>query len=100
MQSEDRIIHFGVELIHTATRHKKDTLQKLYFELEDRGYPTRVVPATVMAKYIAHIGHATLVVNRPQNVREKAIRTYRRLHGKIFDSELARALLEDESLDK
>ena len=33
MQSEDRIIHFGVELIHTATRHKKDTLQKLYFEL-------------------------------------------------------------------
>ncbi|MCA9773622.1 MAG: glycosyltransferase family 2 protein [Myxococcales bacterium] len=74
--------------------------KKLYFELEDRGYPTRVVPATVMAKYIAHIGHATLVVNRPQNVREKAIRTYRRLHGKIFDSELARALLEDESLDK
>lgn len=33
MQSEDRIIHFGVELIHTACRHKKDSLQKLYFEL-------------------------------------------------------------------
>lgn len=33
MQSEDRIIHFGVELIHTAVRHKKDTLQKLYYEL-------------------------------------------------------------------
>lgn len=33
MQSEDRIIHFGVELIHTAVRHKKDSLQKLYFDL-------------------------------------------------------------------
>lgn len=33
MQAEDRIIHFGVELIHTAVRHKKDALQKLYFEL-------------------------------------------------------------------
>lgn len=33
MQAEDRIIHFGVELIHTATRHKKESLQKLYFEL-------------------------------------------------------------------
>lgn len=33
MQSEDRTIHFGVELIHTPLRHKKDTLQKLYYEL-------------------------------------------------------------------
>lgn len=33
MQSEDRIIHFGVELIHSPTRHKKDSLQKLYYEL-------------------------------------------------------------------
>ena len=33
MQSEDRAIHFGVELIHTPLRHKKDALQKLYYEL-------------------------------------------------------------------
>jgi len=33
MQSEDRTIHFGVELIHTPLRHKKDALQKLYYEL-------------------------------------------------------------------
>lgn len=33
MQAEDRTIHFGVELIHTPLRHKKDALQKLYYEL-------------------------------------------------------------------
>lgn len=33
MQSEDRVIHFGVELIHTPTRHRKEDLQRLYFEL-------------------------------------------------------------------
>ncbi len=33
MQSEDRIIHFGVELIHTPLRYKKESLQKLYYEL-------------------------------------------------------------------
>lgn len=33
MQSEDRVIHFGVELIHTPLHYKKDALQKLYYEL-------------------------------------------------------------------
>ena len=33
MQSEDRVIHFGVELLHKPTKHKKDVLQKLYFDL-------------------------------------------------------------------
>lgn len=33
MQSEDRVIHFGVELIHKPIQHKKEALQKLYFEL-------------------------------------------------------------------
>ncbi len=33
MQSEDRVIHFGVELIHKPTQHKKEVLQKLYYEL-------------------------------------------------------------------
>lgn len=33
MQSEDRVIHFGVELLHKPTKHKKEVLQKLYFDL-------------------------------------------------------------------
>ena len=33
MQLEDRVIHFGVELLHKPTEHKKDVLQKLYFDL-------------------------------------------------------------------
>ena len=33
MQAEDRIIHFSVELIHQPVQHKKDVLQKLYFDL-------------------------------------------------------------------
>ncbi len=33
MQSEDRVIHFGVELLHKPIKHKKDVLQKLYFDL-------------------------------------------------------------------
>lgn len=33
MQSEDRIIHFSVELIHTPNSIKKDALQQLYFDL-------------------------------------------------------------------
>lgn len=33
MQAEDRIIHFSAELIHQPVQHKKDVLQKLYFDL-------------------------------------------------------------------
>lgn len=33
MQAEDRIIHFSVELIHRPVQYKKETLQKLYFDL-------------------------------------------------------------------
>lgn len=33
MHAEDRIIHFSAELIHRPMEHKKDTLQKLYFDL-------------------------------------------------------------------
>jgi hypothetical protein len=33
MQQEDRVIHFGVELIHKPVKHKKEVLQKLYFDL-------------------------------------------------------------------
>jgi len=33
MQSEDRIIHFSVELVHAPGLIQKDALQRLYFEL-------------------------------------------------------------------
>lgn len=33
MQAEDRIIHFSAELIHPPVQHKKDVLQRLYFDL-------------------------------------------------------------------
>ena len=33
MQAEDRVIHFGVELLHKPIKHKKEVLQKLYFDL-------------------------------------------------------------------
>ncbi|MCC6144770.1 MAG: hypothetical protein IT368_13265 [Candidatus Hydrogenedentes bacterium] len=33
MQAEDRIIHFSTELIHTPSQVRKETLQKLYFDL-------------------------------------------------------------------
>lgn len=33
MQAEDRVIHFSTELIHPPVQHKKEVLQRLYFEL-------------------------------------------------------------------
>ena len=33
MQSEDRVIHFSLELVHPPSPLKKEALQKLYFEL-------------------------------------------------------------------
>ena len=33
MQSEDRLIHFATELVHTPRQHEKAKLQKLYYEL-------------------------------------------------------------------
>ena len=33
MQAEDRTIHFSVELIHPVIKHRKEDLQKLYFDL-------------------------------------------------------------------
>lgn len=62
MQSEDRVIHFGVELIHTPLRHKKETLQKLYYDLSqmrNTGYDSTDFTNPAQPRFYSKSGQRT-----------------------------------------
>jgi hypothetical protein len=62
MQSEDRIIHFGVELIHTPIRYKKESLQKLYYELSqtrNAAYDSTDFTNPAQARFYSKTGQRT-----------------------------------------
>ncbi|MBN2018771.1 MAG: glycosyltransferase [Sedimentisphaerales bacterium] len=74
--------------------------QKLYYELLDRGYQTVELHPSVMGRYIAHIAHATQVIN-PQEfkLRAKTNRKFTRLADKILSSPVIQGIISDDSLD-
>jgi len=62
MQSEDRIIHFGVELIHRPVQTKVQTLQKLYFDLSQirgAGYDSTDFTNPMQARFYSRRGSKT-----------------------------------------
>jgi glycosyltransferase involved in cell wall biosynthesis len=75
--------------------------KKLYFELVDRGYKTVELSDGFMRRYLAHLAHATQVVNAGQfNLRNRTVHKISRLIDKIMQSEQVRQILTDESLDQ
>lgn len=61
MHSEDRIIHFSAELIHRAVHYKKETLQKLYFDLSQtkNGYDSTDFTNPSQVKFYSRRGPRT-----------------------------------------
>jgi len=61
MHSEDRIIHFSVELIHRAVPFRKEALQKLYFDLSQTrgGYDSTDFTNPAQVKFYSRRGTRT-----------------------------------------
>lgn len=75
--------------------------KKLYFELLERGYKTIELSPSLMGRYVAHLAHATQVINQGEfTLRKKTIRKCNRLIDKIMSSAEFRSILTDDSLDK
>jgi len=61
MQAEDRVIHFSAELIHQPVQHKKDVLQKLYFDLSQTraAYDSTDFTIPMQARFYSRRGNKT-----------------------------------------
>lgn len=75
--------------------------KKLYFEIEDRGYPTVELSDRVMKRYLWHLAHATQVVNAAEyNLRNRTLRKTRQRLDNMINSEQVRCIMADTSLDE
>lgn len=74
--------------------------KQLYYELIDRRYSTIPIPAGKMAEYIYHLAHATMVLNPEFTVRKHTEKKCRTKLEEILNSQLAREILNDDSLDR
>jgi glycosyltransferase involved in cell wall biosynthesis len=74
--------------------------KKLYLELVDRGYKTVELSPAIMGQYIAHLAHATQVVNRNEfALKKQTIRKCGRLIDRVMSSDLIQNVMTDSSLD-
>ncbi len=74
--------------------------KKLYYELMDRGFKSKVLDPFKMAEYIDHLAHATMVLNPEFTVRDRTEKKCLDQIKKIFDSRLVREIMADTSLDR
>ena len=89
-------LHFSME-----TENNMTCGQQLYYELLDKGYPVNVVPERVMASYIYHLAHATMVLNKGEEfkVRNRTERKCMEALQRILDAPQTKEILADASLD-
>lgn len=73
--------------------------KQLYYRLLDQGYRTNPLPSYKMAEYIDHLAHATMVLNPEFKVRDRTEKKCRRQIEKLFNSPLAREIMNDATLD-
>lgn len=75
--------------------------QKLYFELEDRGYKTVRIPDGILRQYVYHLAHATQVLNAERyRLRRRTLMKIRRLIDRLMCSQEIQEILMDEKLDQ
>ncbi len=75
--------------------------QKLYFELEDRGYLTVRIPDRVMRYYLFHLAHATQVLNAGEyRLSDRTLRKTRRMIRNVLNRKRIREILAEENLDR
>jgi len=76
--------------------------EQMYYQLKEHGYHASVIETAEMMKYMVHLAHATAGL-RPAERRLGHLRAQIKAENKIrklFNSNLAKELMEDPSLDK
>lgn len=74
--------------------------KKMHKELSSRGYQMKFLPSEMLVNYIEHINHATTVLNPELSTRKRSVSKGLRRIEKSLEILNARAILEDDSLDK
>ena len=76
--------------------------EQMYYQLKENGYHASVIDTAEMMKYMVHLAHATAGL-RPAERRLGHLRAQVKAEHKIrrlFNSNLAKELMEDTSLDQ
>ncbi|HUT30545.1 MAG TPA: glycosyltransferase [Sedimentisphaerales bacterium] len=76
--------------------------EKMYYQLKEHGYHAVVIDSLEMMNYMVHLAHATAGLRpaeRRLGHRHAQKKAERRLH-RLFNSDLAKTLAVDDSLDK
>lgn len=76
--------------------------EQMYYQLKDNGYRAEVIPTAEMMQYMIHLAHATAGL-RPKERRLNHWRAQKKSERRIrnlFGSDMAKELLEDDSLDQ
>lgn len=74
--------------------------KQLYYNLIDRNYKTKQISEWVMAKWIYHLAHATMVLNPEFTVRSRTEKKCRRKISNILNLPIVKDIMNDDSLDK
>ena len=75
--------------------------QKLYFELQRRGYDTVELSDRRMNTMVAHLAHGTQALNAlDYPIKGRAVDKYHKRYKRILNTEAVQAVLRDESLDR
>ena len=62
-----------MEDINLSFMSEQTTGRELHFSMLDNGYDVSLLPVRQMSKYVAHINHGTMVINKEFGVRQKSI---------------------------
>jgi glycosyltransferase involved in cell wall biosynthesis len=76
--------------------------EQIYYQLKEKGYHASVIETREMMQYMVHLAHATAGL-RPKERRLGHVRAQLKAEYKIrrlFNSNLAKELMEDKSLDQ
>ena len=74
--------------------------ERLYHGLLDAGYTGVAIPPEEMNAYVEHVSHATALIGRGGVGHWRGNQKVRRVLKRIMDSDVARDLMRDDSLDR
>ena len=74
--------------------------KQLYYSLIDRNYKTKQISEWVMAKWIYHLAHATMVLNPEFSVRSRTEKKCKKKISEIMNLPIVKEIMKDDSLDR
>ncbi len=92
---------YRTELLKKYTRGFDDGQcagSSIHRHLLDAGYDMKFLPVSELSRYMAHLNHATMILNPMRGHRTGSARSFRELGGKM-KAERYQKILQDDSLD-